>query len=58
MNITHPVKIGTLTNIGTIKSYKYVRFGFGKYRYFVEENDKDYKQDDIIEIKQKTLNSI
>ena len=48
--IKHPVPVGTLTNIGTIRSYNYVRFGFSKYRYFVRETDEDFTQDSITEI--------
>jgi hypothetical protein len=52
--ITHPVPVGTLTNIGTIRSYKFVRYGYGKYRYFVEEVDTDFKEDQITEIIKKS----
>lgn len=48
--ILHPVEIGTKTNIGTIKSFKLVKFGVGKYRYFVKENKKDYGEEDIKKI--------
>ena len=46
----HPIPIGTKTNIGTIKSYKYVRYGYGKYRYFVKEVDRSFGEEDITEI--------
>jgi hypothetical protein len=48
--IQHPVAIGTLTNIGTIANWKYVRFGFGKYRYFTLEGKYGHEQDEITEI--------
>jgi hypothetical protein len=34
----HPIPVGVLTNHGPIKSYKRVRFGVGKYRYFIGDN--------------------
>jgi hypothetical protein len=46
----HPIPVGTKTNVGTIRSYKYVRYGFGKYRYFVEETKRDFGEEDITEI--------
>lgn len=54
ITIEHPVPVGTLTNIGTIRSYKYVRYGFGKYRYVVEETDQDFREDQITEIIKKS----
>lgn len=48
--IIHPIEVGTKTNIGVIRSYKYVRFGFGKYRYFVEGCETGKPQEDITEI--------
>jgi hypothetical protein len=48
--IEHPLKLGTLTNIGTIASWKYVRYGFGKYKYFTFEHKYDFPQEDITEI--------
>ena len=50
ITISHPVSVGTKTNIGTIKSYKYVRFGFSKYRYFVKGDDKGHAEEEITEI--------
>ncbi len=43
----HPIPKGTKTNIGTIKNYKLVKYGVGKYRYTIEEDDKDYGEEDI-----------
>jgi len=48
--ITHPLQPGTKTNIGTIRSYKYVKFGISKYRYFIEGDDKGYPEDSITTI--------
>lgn len=52
-NIVHPIAVETKTNIGTIKSYKYVRFGFSKYRYFVKGDDRGHAQEEITEIYKK-----
>jgi len=46
----HPIKIGTKTNIGVIESYKYIRFGIGKYRYYVQGSDKSFGQEEITKI--------
>jgi hypothetical protein len=48
--IKHPVEIGKKTNIGTIRSYKLVKYGIGKYRYFVKENEESFKEEDIIRV--------
>ena len=52
----HPIKEGTKTNVGTILSYKYVRFGIGKYRYYVKENENGYWQDKVFIINQSNNN--
>ena len=41
----HPVPVGTETKHGKITSYKLVRFGYGKYRYFI--NDECYSEEQI-----------
>jgi hypothetical protein len=53
--IQHPVPVGTKTNIGIIKSYKYVRYGFSKYRYFVKGTKKDFGEDEITKIYEKKI---
>jgi hypothetical protein len=51
MKIQHPVPVGTKTNIGTIRSYKYVKYGFSKYRYFVKEDNYSHAEEEIKELK-------
>lgn len=41
----HPIPVGTETKLGKITSYKLIRFGIGKYRYFI--NEKDYTEEQI-----------
>lgn len=41
LNFYHPIPVGTKTSNGTITSYKKVKFGFGKYRYFIDGNCYD-----------------
>lgn len=56
--IIHPIPVGTKTNIGTIRSYKYIRYGYGLYRYYVVENENSYKETDITEVYQKNKSDV
>jgi len=56
--IIHPVAVGTRTNIGTIRGYKFITYGIGKYRYSIEETDGSYSEEDITEIIKNEVNLV
>lgn len=46
--IKHPIPIGSKTNVGTIRNFKRVKYGYGKYRYFIEESDDCFSEEEIL----------